>query len=492
MTEPHVRNERVHHDEISEDSSSEVCVPKCRKMIFNVGGTKFQTLRETLNGCESTRLSDELFLNTHYDTDGCEYFFDKDPEMFRSVLNYVRSGKLHLPATLCGPMIKEEMEFWGLSEIDIEPCCWAVYNNWTSTVNALEQLEKDRKQNVQHVFDDSAPWYTKVKVNAWIFLTSHNSSIPAQIYGWLSLLFVMVAIFSFCAATHPIFKVPSMRRGANVTSGNATENKTTDIESLEEDTERHPVLFYIDIVCLTFFTAEYVLRFICAPKKFKFLLSPLSIIDLLAILPDYIEFLIYAADPEAVGETTFMHFMPLLRLMRAFRIFRLIRHVPGLWIMFYTLKASYKDLSLMLVFLLVGMLLFSSLIFFADDNKVFTSIPHGFWWAVVTMTTVGYGDMYPTSRLGYLVGSITAICGVLLIGFTIPALVNNFSLYYQHVEFAMQKEKLMKEQKKNVMKEKSNHKPPSTNHNHYRDPGIFQEHLPLYSQVGNGSKCDRK
>ncbi|XP_067653241.1 potassium voltage-gated channel protein Shaw-like [Haliotis asinina] len=442
-----IDEERVDPDENSEGSASEVCVPKFRKVIFNVGGTKFQTLRQTLNGCGRTKLSDELFLNAHYEEDECEFFFDKDPEMFRSVLNYARSGQLHLPATLCGPLIKDEMDFWGLSEIDIEPCCWAVYNNWTSTVNALEQLEKDRKQNVQHDLDDSASWYTKAKAKTWIFLTNHNSSIPAQVYGWVSLLFVMIAIFSFCAATHPLFKVPSTRRGANSTSGKAQETKTSDSQKFDEETEQHPVLFYIDIVCIAFFTAEYTLRFICAPKKLKFLLSPLSIIDLLAILPDYIEFIVYAASPDSAGETTFIiNFMPLLRLMRALRIFRLIRHVPGLWIMFYTLKASFKDLSLMLVFLLVGMLLFSSLIYFAEDKEVFTSIPHGFWWSVVTMTTVGYGDMYPSSTLGYFVGTLTAVCGVLLIGFTIPALVNNFALYYQHAQFAIQKERLLKEQ----------------------------------------------
>ncbi|XP_067653877.1 potassium voltage-gated channel protein Shaw-like [Haliotis asinina] len=492
MTDKRVDEERVDPNEICESSASGICVPKCRKVIFNVGGTKFQTLRKTLSECERTKLSDEQFLNVHYDEDECEFFFDKDPEMFRSVLNYARSGKLHLPARLCGPLIKEELEFWGLSEIDIEPCCWALYNNWTSTVNALEQLEKDRKQNVQHDLDDSASWYTKAKVKTWIFLTSHNSSIPAQIYGWVSLLFVMVAIFSFCAATHPVFQVsPSGTNGTNGTSGNASETDPSDLERFEEETERHPVLFYIDIVCLTFFTVEYILRFICAPKKLKFLLAPLSIIDLLAILPDYIEFIVYAASPDSVGETTFINFMPLLRLMRAFRIFRLIRHVPGLWIMFYTLKASYKDLSLMLVFLLVGMLLFSSLIYFAEDKEVFTSIPHGFWWSVVTMTTVGYGDMYPSSTLGYFVGSLTAVCGVLLIGFTIPALVNNFSLYYQHVQFAIQKERLLKEQRKND-EGTSDHKPLSNNNSHYKDPDVFQEHLPLYRKIGNGSKCPSK
>ena len=64
------------------------------------------------------------------------------------------------------------------------------------------------------------------------------------------------------------------------------------------------------------------------------------------------------------------------------------------------------------------------------------------------MTTVGYGDMYPLTGAGYVLGSATAVCGVLMIGFTVPALVNNFIHYYQHVQFALHKEKLRKQQQK--------------------------------------------
>jgi voltage-gated potassium channel Kch len=87
-------------------------------------------------------------------------------------------------------------------------------------------------------------------------------------------------------------------------------------------------------------------------------------------------------------------------------------------------------------------LIFSSLIYYADDRKTFTSIPHSFWWALITMTTVGYGDMYPVTEWGYVIGSLTAMSGLLMIGFSLPILVNNFIMYYQHVQFALEEEKL--------------------------------------------------
>ena len=96
-----------------------------------------------------------------------------------------------------------------------------------------------------------------------------------------------------------------------------------------------------------------------------------------------------------------------------------------------------QDLLLLLLFVLVGTLVFSSLVYYAEheaQSDVFTSIPRCFWWAIVTMTTVGYGDMAPVTVWGCLVGPATAISGVLMIGFTVPVLVNNFVMYYQYTQ----------------------------------------------------------
>jgi hypothetical protein len=96
----------------------------------------------------------------------------------------------------------------------------------------------------------------------------------------------------------------------------------------------------------------------------------------------------------------------------------------------YTLKASHQELFAMIAFLCAGMLIFSSLIYYADHRKTFT------------MTTVGYGDMYPVTEWGYVIGSLTAMSGLLMIGFSVPILVNNCIMYYQNVQFALVEEKL--------------------------------------------------
>ena len=95
---------------------------------------------------------------------------------------------------------------------------------------------------------------------------------------------------------------------------------------------------------------------------------------------------------------------------------------------------------MLFIFLLIGMLIFSTMIYYAErkgaleggDN--FPTIPMGFWWSIITMTTVGYGDVYPTTPVGYVVGTACSVCGVLLVALTIPVISNNFTLFYRHVQ----------------------------------------------------------
>lgn len=195
----------------------------------------------------------------------------------------------------------------------------------------------------------------------------------------------------------------------------------------------HDPFFMVETICICWFSFELLMRFACCPSKTQFFKDIMNIIDFSAILPYFVTLGTELVKDNDASPATSLAIIRVIRLVRVFRIFKLSRHSKGLQILGQTLKASMRELGLLIFFLFIGVILFSSAVYFAEadhDKTDFVSIPHGFWWAVVTMTTVGYGDMYPATVWGKLVGSMCAIAGVLTISLPVPVIVSNFSYFY--------------------------------------------------------------
>ncbi|KAG5448661.1 hypothetical protein CSKR_200808, partial [Clonorchis sinensis] len=122
-----------------------------------------------------------------------------------------------------------------------------------------------------------------------------------------------------------------------------------------------------------------------------------------------------------------------LRVFRVFRVFKFSRHSVGLRILGYTLKSCASELGFLLFSLTMVIIIFATVMYYAEKSVVdttFSSIPAAFWYTIVTMTTLGYGDMVPETIVGKIVGGMCSLSGVLVIALPVPVIVSNFSRIY--------------------------------------------------------------
>jgi voltage-gated potassium channel len=181
--------------------------------------------------------------------------------------------------------------------------------------------------------------------------------------------------------------------------------------------EDHEQLFfhYFDLVSVIIFTIEYVLRVWSSnhdPRyghsfrgRLKYMLSPAALIDLLAILPFYLHAII-GFD---------LRMLRILRLLRFFRLFRLTAYTKAAQLVSRVFRSRANELMLAFVLTMFLIIIASCLVYFAEHEAQpdkFTSIPATIWWAVVTLTTVGYGDLYPITTLGKVFASLVLLAGI--------------------------------------------------------------------------------
>ena len=185
----------------------------------------------------------------------------------------------------------------------------------------------------------------------------------------------------------------------------------------------------LEIFSVAVFTVEYVLRlWSCTadPRyagafkgRLRYALSPMAVIDLLAIMPFYLEFLPFD-----------LRFIRSLRLFRLLRVFKLARYSASLRTLDDVLRSKKEEL-LVTVFVVVIMLIFASSAMYYAENEAqpdkFSSIPASMWWGVATLTTVGYGDVFPITPLGKLLGALIAILGVGLFALPTGILASGFT-----------------------------------------------------------------
>lgn len=182
------------------------------------------------------------------------------------------------------------------------------------------------------------------------------------------------------------------------------------LDSVSGIHHKYGSLFYVlEWIFTTIFAVEYFLRLICIKKPFRYIFSLLGIIDLVALIPSILSFFFAGAQSLLVFRA--------LRLLRVFRIFKLGHFLSEINFLTTALKGSVRKISIFLLTVLMLTVILGSIMYLVEQRENgFSNIPESIYWAIVTITTVGYGDISPVTPMGKLVASV-----VMLIGYSIIA-----------------------------------------------------------------------
>ncbi|XP_063784565.1 potassium voltage-gated channel subfamily A member 5-like [Pseudophryne corroboree] len=422
-------NAHHHHPEEEEDHHLDMGImdhESNQRVIINIAGLRFETQLSTLNQFPDTLLGDPEKRMRFFDPLRNEYFFDRNRPSFDGILYFYQSGgKIRRPVNVSIDVFADEIRFYQLGE------------------DAMERFREDEG----FLKDEEKPLpRNEFQRQVWLIFEYPESSSSARGIAIVSVLVILISIITFCLETLPEFRdenelPPTLSKVLNDTNH---QQQPTPPSGLTDP------FFIIETTCVIWFTFELLVRFFACPSKSHFSKNIMNIIDIVAIIPYFITLGTELAEQQTNNgqQAMSLAILRVIRLVRVFRIFKLSRHSKGLQILGQTLKASMRELGLLIFFLFIGVILFSSAVYFAeadDPDSHFSSIPDAFWWAVVTMTTVGYGDMRPVTVGGKIVGSLCAIAGVLTIALPVPVIVSNFNYFY-HRETDHEEQVILKEE----------------------------------------------
>lgn len=329
-----------------------------KKITLNVSGRKFCTWESTLKKHPDTLLGSEG-LELFFDQEKREYFLDRDPHMFRYILRYYKDGKLHMSVDDCFEAFQEELEFFGISYQEINDCCFGddcVPSPNMCPCSATESRDKYSKCSTRSL----RRFIRKV-------FESTDTRLAKCVQTFITTLIYLSVITTIIETIHC---------GLNITCA-----------------DMYPQEFFIgEAVCMSVFTFEYFIRLYAAENRFKFFRNKMNVLDLLAIIPFYIQICVHYLPIDSSGLIEDASALVILRILRMFRILKLSRHSRKMRKMGHALKRAFIDLGFLFFAFLLANILFASVLFYVEkgvSDKQFTSIPDSMWYTIVTMMTVG-------------------------------------------------------------------------------------------------------
>ncbi|XP_031558731.1 potassium voltage-gated channel subfamily A member 2-like [Actinia tenebrosa] len=411
------------------------------RIKINVRGMVFETYEETLAQYPQTLLGNPKKRLHYLNPLSGEYCFDRNKFLFDSILFFYQShGILAFPEDIPKECFIEEIRFFQLQEVD------------ERIKKEIDPPEKEAAKPV--VLSDSA-----IKRKIWDLFEHPDSSVMADLLAKLSVIIIIISTVTFCLETMESLRYDVVNVCVNESVSLRNNSSTAHASSIETNypkgcfvDKQYELWHTIEAVYVAWFTFEYLVRLFSSPQRCKFVKSAMGMVDLLAIVPYYITLI-------TRGNVSAIPVLGIIRLLRIIRLLKLSRYSRGLKNLAKTLILSGSDLPSMFAVMIINVVLFSSVIFHVENEipeSDFKSIPDAFWFSVITMTTVGYGDQVPKGLLGKLVATLCAVSGiVILFCFPTPVLLSHFEeVMYGDKDKEKDDDKKIKKQEKPVCENK--------------------------------------
>ncbi|XP_035526339.1 potassium voltage-gated channel subfamily V member 2 [Morone saxatilis] len=421
-------------DVLTEKNNQTNEAPKPRQsntVNLNVGGKVFHIPKHLVLQHPKTRIGvlalcndpvKRLTLCDDYNVQNNEFFFDRDPMFFHYIFHFYCSKVLWVMDSLCSVNFEEEMSFWGLKLKDTPRCCRILFEEKVDDIRDQLKVNQELIDEIKPHEDDEgykSMFLGGLRKVLWDLMENPYSSLSAKAFAVFSSLFVLISIVAMTMNT-----VKELR-----------QYKLAGRTYME----------WVEIASILFFTMEYFLRLLTTSNIKHFVKSALNFVDVVAVMPYFIQILFeaFVMDSEDVGAKEDLKTMArvskvskvlkVVKLMRIFRILKLARHSTGMRAFGFTIRQCSEQVCCLFLFIAMGIFTFSALMHSVEVDQPgtpFSSIPDAWWWAAVSISTVGYGDVVPISYLGRCVAFGCISFGIILNGMPISILFNKFSDYY--------------------------------------------------------------
>ncbi len=361
-----------------------------RFILLNLCGKKYQI--DCFRVIQGNRMSlltkfvlgnadERRALADFYFEENKSYYFWRNPSLFEFILQYHITGILHCPQSVCSALFLDELKFWEVNDLDaIADCCRSKVSQLptandplSDTAMANGKIATMFPKRVMEEEDDadfSSLICNESRKILWRILERPASSLVAKIFTVFSAGLIIISVVALILGSMRQFQ--------------------------RQNREPVPALVYTEYTCVVWFTLEFFARLLVAPDRLAFAKDVLNIVDALSIFPFHVEFVMMATGRSITEDLKNVKgallAMRVLRVLRVARVFKLARYSAGLQSFLRTFASSHKELGMLMMFFSSSVLLFSTTVYFMEkdaENSPFVSIPATFWWAIVTMTTVG-------------------------------------------------------------------------------------------------------